>query len=212
MDAVVVLPAPGSTPQLIDYALNGTPLVVVGEVIEARHIASALYDLEAGGRLAVEHLLSTGRRHLAVIGAAASPSGHSRRAHGLRQAITSAATAAAEVVQASPTVEGGEAALEELLHRRPDVDGVLAQNDLMAIGAIRAAQARGLNVPEDIAVIGFGDIMISSLVRPALTTIRLDPGRLVQAVAVALHRLIDTPGHHLEPVVLPVELVVRESA
>ena len=186
--------------------------MVVGDVIEARNLASVLYDLEAGGRLAVEHLLNTGRRRIAVIDVAASSPGHRRRAHGVLQAFTEAATAASEVVRSSPTVEGGEAALEELLHERPDIEGVVAHNDLMAIGAIRAALARGLRVPEDVAVIGFDDIMISSLMRPALTTIRLDPGRLVQAVAVALHQLVDEPGHHLEPVVLPVELVVRESA
>ena len=92
------------------------------------------------------------------------------------------------------------------------MDGVLVHNDFMAIGAIRAAIARGIRVPGDIAVVGADDTPVSALVTPALTTVRLDRNRLVEAVTSALGQLTDTPGRRPEPVVVPVELVVRESA
>ena len=70
-------------------------------------------------------------------------------------------------------------------------------------------QALGRRVPEDIAVIGFDDIEMSTFVTPALTTIRLNRSLLGNEVTQALHNLIDAPGGNPEPAVLPVDLVVQ---
>ena len=99
-----------------------------------------------------------------------------------------------------------------MLDLDPELDAILAYNDVMAIGAVRAVEARGRHVPDDIAVVGFDDVELSAYMRPALTTIRLDRSLLSLEVTRALHNFIDAPADRFDPVVLPVELVVRQSA
>jgi LacI family transcriptional regulator len=95
------------------------------------------------------------------------------------------------------------------LPERPTAVFVAA--DMMAIGAIRTAQAAGLDVPRDLAVVGFDDIQIAPLLNPALTTIRQDKIGLGVAAARALIAQIDNPEVTPPVLTLPVELVVRAS-
>jgi LacI family transcriptional regulator len=81
----------------------------------------------------------------------------------------------------------------------------------MAIAAIKVIQESGLRVPEDIAVVGFDDIEYAALLSPQLTTMRQDCGGLGAAAVEALLRMLTRPDKTPQEVVLPVELVVRES-
>ena len=211
VDGVVVFPVAGSNDQLADYGRRGLPVVVVDDSVDAPNIACVGFDFEAAARLGVQHLLDTGRRRIAMVASTLSPPTGRDRERGFHASVAQADDARGELVRAQPTVAGGEAALGQLLELQPDLDGIFAHNDLAAIGAMRAARAHARRVPEDLAVVGVGDIDISALVTPALTTIGLDPARLVRAATRALHQLIDTPGHRPDPAVLPVELVVRQS-
>ena len=136
-----------------------------------------------------------------------------RRERGFLQAFANPPTGAQppELVRVRPTVSGGADGLQALLERRPDLDGVFAFNDSMAVGAMRAAQASGYRVPDDIAIVGCNDIEMSALVNPGLTTVRLDRPRLSAEAIRVLHELIEEPTSNPTPVVLPVELVIRES-
>ena len=211
VDGMIVVPVGDSSSQLVDYSRRGMPIVVVGSLIDAQNVACVVFDLDAGFRLGVRHLLDAGRRSIGMIGSVASSYALCPGETDIVEALA-AAGARAQVVSVQPTVAGGAAGLEELLELRPDLDAILACNDLVAIGVAGAAQARGRRVPEDIAVIGCNDIESSALVTPSLTTIRLDVGLLAEAVAAALEGLIDEPGEQRDPVVLPVELVIRGSA
>ena len=185
-------------------------IVVVDFLLDAPRTASVRFDLSVGTRLAVEHLLRTGRHQLAMIGASlAVPSGPPGK-EGFSAAVAVAGTSG-ELIRAMPTVEGGMSGMAELLAKAPAVDAIVTCNDAMAIGAMSAAKASGRRVLEDIAVVGFDDIKMAAHVTPALTTVRLDRGPLVEAVTVALHQLIEDSVEP-EPVVLPGELVVRDSA
>jgi LacI family transcriptional regulator len=82
----------------------------------------------------------------------------------------------------------------------------------MALGAIRAFAASGRSVPDDIAVVGFDDIAMGSLVDPALTTIRMDRHGLGRLAVETLRAVIAADGPVADPEPLDVELVVRESA
>jgi len=212
VDGMVVVPVRDSSHQLIDYSRRGVPIVVVGTLVDAENVACVMFDVEAGARLGVQHLLDAGRRRIGIIGSAVSSDAVCTGEEGLRSAAASAADPRAPLVRVQPTVAGGAAGMEELLELSPDLDGIQACNDFAAIGAMGAARARGLRVPEDIAVVGFGDIESCALVTPALTTIRLDATLLTEAVAAALQRLVGHPDERLEPVVLPVDLVTRHSA
>ena len=213
VDGVIVFPALDTIEQLIGYAQRGLPVVIVDDQAEAPNLACVSFDLEAGAAMATRHLLDRGRRRLGMIASSLSPPRRRNRERGFLRGLRESAAGASppEVVRLAPTVEGGEAGMRQLLDRHPDIDGIFAYNDLVAIGAIRAAKARGRRVPDDVAVVGCDDIDMSSLVTPALTTIRLDRPLLSQEVTQAFHELIVAPGSPRGPVVLPVELVVRES-
>ena len=211
VEGMIVIPVRDSSRQLADYSRRGLPIVAVGSPVEARNVAGVMFDLDAGFRLAVRHLLDTGRRSIGMIGSVSSPYALCPGEEG-KDEVLGASGAGAQMVRVQPTVAGGAAGLEQLLELEPDLDAILACNDLVAIGAVGAARARGRRVPEDIGIIGCNDIEPAALVTPSLTTIRLDAGLLAAAVAAALQGLIDEPGEQRDPVVLPVELVVRDSA
>ena len=105
-----------------------------------------------------------------------------------------------------------------LLDRHPDLDGVFAANDLSAVGALRVLRERGLRVPEDVAVIGFDDMVaVAEQSEPPLSTVRQDieeMGRLMARLLLERlgHRDAEGGGGAAGGVVLPTTLVRRASA
>jgi LacI family gluconate utilization system Gnt-I transcriptional repressor len=126
------------------------------------------------GRAVVDFLRSKGRSRLAVV---AGDDERSRRRH---QAFRDAARAAGlrEVrlihVPAPTTLKSGRRALADLLAAAPDIDAVFCSSDLLALGVMTEAQARGIAVPAQLAVVGFGDLEFAADLNPALTTVRID--------------------------------------
>ncbi|MBT2320960.1 LacI family DNA-binding transcriptional regulator [Variovorax paradoxus] len=126
------------------------------------------------GRAVVDFLRSKGRSRLAVV---AGDDERSRRRH---QAFQDAARAAGlrEVrliyVPAPTTLKSGRRALAELLAAAPDIDAVFCSSDLLALGVMTEAQARGISVPAQLAVVGFGDLEFAADLNPALSTVRID--------------------------------------
>jgi DNA-binding LacI/PurR family transcriptional regulator len=108
------------------------------------------------------------------------------------------------------TRASGAAAMRQLLEDDPDLDAVFAANDLMAIGALRTLHQAGRRVPEDVAVVGFDDIEAASYTTPALTSVRSPMADQATAAVHLLLSLID--GGPTRPVIMPNELVVRESS
>jgi LacI family gluconate utilization system Gnt-I transcriptional repressor len=126
------------------------------------------------GRAVVHFLHARGHRRLAVV---AGDDERSKRRH---QAFRDAARAAGlrEVpviyVPAPTTLKSGRSALAGLLQASPDIDAVFCSSDLLALGVMTEAQARGLAVPQQLAVVGFGDLEFAADLHPALTTVRID--------------------------------------
>lgn len=105
----------------------------------------------------------------------------------------------------------GYTGMEQLLALEERPDAVFCASDTMALGAIRAAHAGGLRVPDDIAVVGFDDISFAAMMEPALTTVHQDKPGLGAAACEALLRIIDGTTDGPPVVILPTELIVRES-
>ncbi len=109
------------------------------------------------------------------------------------------------------TRESGRAGVREVLARAPDVDALVCASDLMAIGAIRALQRHGRRVPDDVAVLGWDNIVDGEYTTPSLTTVAPDLAALAAQTLDALIRRIEgdrTPGREY---VVPHQLVVRRS-
>ena len=109
-------------------------------------------------------------------------------------------------------IDGGYAATRELLSRNPDVTAIFCYNDLMAIGAIRACQDMNRRIPEDCAIVGFDDITMASMIRPSLTTIRINKYELGAEAARQLLAMLDNDAREAEHVILNVDLVIRKFA
>lgn len=126
------------------------------------------------GASVVRFLHGKGRRRLAIV------SGDDERAQRRNQAFVAAAAQAGlahvelVLVPAPTTLRSGRAALGELLARVKDIDAVFCSSDLLALGVLTEAQARRIDVPQRIAVIGFGDLEFAADLHPALTTVRID--------------------------------------
>ena len=105
---------------------------------------------------------------------------------------------------------GGAAAMRALLDAYPDLDAVVAANDNMAAGALRALRDAGRSIPGDVAVVGFDDLPVAMHTDPRLTTIHQPVQALGREAARMLIELLD--GAQPAPFILPTNVVVRESA
>lgn len=160
-----------------------------------------------GARRAAEHLLELGHRRIGHIAAPASHGASGQRRLGVADALRGAAPPV--IVTGDGNVTGGEAAVDELL--AAGVTGIVAYNDLTAIGALRGLRRAGARVPDDVSVIGFDDIEMAAWTDPPLTTIR-QPFAALGAWAV--ERVVAAVGDRAaapERVLLDPELVVRAS-
>ena len=177
---------------------------------------SVTVDNRHGGWLATCHLIQLGRRRIAHVTGPAEHSPSIERIEGYRQALEEAGIPADPelIVRGTGRAEGGEEALKQLLaaSRRPDA--VFCYNDMTAIGVLRAARSAGLDVPGDLAVVGFDDIPFSSYVCPPLTTIvqpKFEMGRQAMQMALALMAREDG-SESVRDVILKGHLVVRGSS
>lgn len=170
-------------------------------------------DNRGGARDAVRHLAGLGRTRIAHITGPLDQTSAADRLDGYRDVMGQADPRL--VVTSDFTPAGGERAMAELLDRCPDVDAVFAANDLTALGVLRVLRERGRRVPEDVAVIGFDDLLpVTEQDGPSLTTVRQDieeMGRLMARLLLrSLHR--SEPADKPSSVILPTTLVRRASA
>jgi DNA-binding LacI/PurR family transcriptional regulator len=175
-------------------------------------------DNRGGARDAVRHLLGLGRRRIGHIAGPQDQTAPVDRLDGFRDALPDVDPGL--IVEGDFTPEGGARAMAELLDRYPDLDGVFAASDVMASGALRALRQRGVRAPEDVAVVGFDDIVsVAEWTDPPLTTIRQDIEEMGRMMARLLLRRLDAaagggPAQDapLKPIVTRTQLVVRASA
>ena len=168
------------------------------------------------GRLATAHLLSQGRKAVAHI--TGTQVLHARRrADGYRAAMKAAGIKVRPewIVRGGFKEADGYRSMQTLLANRPRVDAVFAANDPAAIGAMKAIWDAGLRVPEDVAVIGAGDIAMGDMLRVPLSTVSWSREQQGRAAAQLLLDRIDAGGRAArqpQRIVIPPHLVVRRSS
>jgi LacI family transcriptional regulator len=211
LDGVVVSSAPLDDPIFPRLLEDGVPFIIVGRY---PHERANYVDVDnvAGARMAVEHLLRLGHERVATITGPLNMFAAQDRLEGYRQALAARGIPVDEdlIAEGDFTEGGGRAAMQRLLPHRPTA--VFAASDMMAAGAIKVLREAGLRVPEDVAVVGFDDIPLASMVEPPLTTVR-QPIEQTGGMAVELLvSLLENPGEEtVHRVVLPTELVIRAS-
>lgn len=193
--------------------LGGVPLVLLERGPQQTRFAAVGIDAAAGLAQGMAHLVSAGHRRIGMLDGVHGPG--PRRAAFLEQVRQYGLPVDDSWVAlcAEHSVAGGESGMEQLLDARPDITAVFGFNDLIAVGAMRAARRRGRRVPEDLAVLGFDGLSLGELVEPALTTLHIDKRRLGRLAVEQVARLRsgEEPLRGAEAWVAP-ELVVRASA
>ena len=170
-------------------------------------------DNVGGGRLAIEHLVATGRRRIAHISGDPTYAAAQDRAVGVRAALADAGLElVGDVLFSEWSEHWGRDASALLLSQHPDIDGIFCASDQIARGALDTLRDLGKRVPEDIAVIGYDNWeVLATNSRPELTSIDANLQQLGRAAAMRIFEAIDgteSDGgvHHL-----PVRLVIRGS-
>ncbi|MCU1438337.1 MAG: LacI family transcriptional regulator [Naasia sp.] len=211
----VVIAASGMASGLARLQKAGIPVVAVGSGLSGLSVDWVSADDERIAGDAVRHLHASGRSRLATI---AGPRGAAPGDSRLSGFLDAAASLGIEVLPqhvavADFTRDGGYEAMERLMGTDSSPDAVFCANDLMAIGAMEAANAAGLDIPSAIAIVGVDDIDAASLVRPALTTVHIPVEEIGQAAGdLLLHRIDEGGGASYRQVLVNHELVVRASA
>ncbi len=199
-------------PRLEKLVAQGTHFVRWGPVLDGQPGISIGSDNSQGGYDVTRHLIDTGRKRIAFIGNATShyPEFFDRY-RGYERALAEARVKTSASLQADAInlEEAGFNAVRELQARGARFDAIVAASDLIAIGALRALQETGIEVPRQVAVVGFDDIPAASLTNPPLTTVMQDTRRAGELLVESLLRQID--GEAVTNSVIPTKLVVRKS-
>ncbi len=184
------------------------PVVILNRQVNG--LACVLPDTRSGMQQAVDHLVGLGHRRMAYLAGPPTSWADGQRWRTFRDACLGLGVVNHRCGPVSPTVRGGEEAVDEVL--REPVTAVVAYNDLVAIGLMRALTRRGVRVPQDISVMGFDNTFASDLVTPGLTTVAAPLTALgEQAVRAVVHPSDPASRMSDAPVSLPVRLVVRAS-
>lgn len=196
-------------------ALNAVARTYLPLVVWGAHLPSQLYcsvgsDNIGGARLAVEHLVQKGRRRIAFLGVPSLPE-VGLRYDGYRRALAAAGIAEdpALLAPAHFTVDTAYDTVRGLIDSKVPFDAIFAVSDVIAIAAIKALNAAGLRVPDDVAVVGFDDITIAAYVSPTLTSVRQDLARGAKVMIDLLFRRME--GENTPSATMPAELVIRKS-
>lgn len=198
----------------VGFATQGIPVVLATRVLPGSGLPSVRVDDEAGGRLAAEHLLELGHRDLAQLRGPLDVEPFRARTAGFDAALDAAGIEPAAVARGAvePTVCYGEQVMAELLEQADRCPTALfVQNDLLALGAIKALRQAGLRCPDDMSIVGYNDLFFAEYVDPPLTTVRLASYELGHLAGGLALELIDDPELEAHTVVVPPTLIVRGS-
>ncbi|NOX63991.1 MAG: LacI family transcriptional regulator [Chloroflexi bacterium] len=199
----------------IDYLRKAdVPFAVFGRTEDALDYPFVDEDGEYGMQLMVEHLVDLGHRRIACI----APPPHLMFAHyrmlGIHKAMEKAGLALQDelLVVGDLTQRGGYQQAERLLDLSPRPSAIIACNDLMALGAMSAAQKRGLVVGRDITITGFDDIPMAEHAHPPLTTVHQPIYKIGSMVCDMLLQILSGQEPEERQVILKPKLIVRQSS
>ncbi|GHG50695.1 LacI family transcriptional regulator [Flavimobilis marinus] len=195
---------------------SGMPVVVIGRTGEST-LDTVTTDSAGGIGQAVDHLLALGHRRIAFLNGPLDTTPGEARQRGFDAAAPAMAAVGAQAVEcrvaADFTVAAGLEAARALLDEHPGrIDALVAANDLLAVGAIKAAVERGLSVPGDLAVTGMDDTELAGVFQPSLTSVSLRSSERGRAAATLLLERLADPGRAATTVTVAPTLISRESS
>lgn len=210
LDGVIVTADTIDDPLVDGLRRSYLPTVLIGHRRSDRDASYVDIDSEAAAMLITDHLISTGRERIGHITGRVSSVSSRDRVVGFKRSLSRAGLEADSlIVEGEYTPESGYKGAMSLIDA--GVDAIFCASDNTARGALEAIRNAGLRVPEDIAIAGFDDLRFAAELDPPLTTMRQDIQGIGQEAARSLLRLLDDPEGNPRRVLLPTELVVRQS-
>lgn len=214
LDGLAIMQPPWHSDMSEEFRMHDIPIVLIDDR-ESHSTVPSVASADADGVVAaVQHLVGLGRRNIAMIAGPVEIECHRERLVAFRTALNNTDVPVREslICEASDDTHGaGMAATGKLLDRGQPFDALFIGNDAMALGAMRSLRARGIKIPDDVAICGFDDIVSARYADPPLTTI-YNP--LYEMGGQAVRMLLDAcNGQELptEPVLLPTRLITRAS-
>ena len=193
---------------------NGLPAVLIDDTCRGVRVDSILVDNRGGGYQAVEHLLSLGHRHIALVTGPADLQITNDRLAGALEAAAEAgiAQSAIQVIHGDFSPRSGRLAAAKIIAMRQRPSAVFFFNDEMASGALQTFhESSDIKVPQDISMVGFDDVLWASLTQPPLTTIRVEKELMGKEAVERLKRRMTTQDHIPETTIIPTQLIVRKT-
>src|SRR5829696_774483 len=210
----IIFVAAGDQADSLDFLLRqNMPVVMIDRDLPNVEVDAVLTDHQLGGFLATHHLIELGHRRIACIAGPSTITPSAERMTGYERALEQAGLSYDEhlIIRGDYHAQSGMEITHSILKLNPRPTAIFALNDLMALGALRAAAEAGYSVPTDLAVVGYDDLELAQFTNPPLTTIA-QPKKEIGFQAINL--LVDRMSRkNLPPsrVVLAPELIIRRS-
>lgn len=215
VDGVLMFGTHADAELVPNLARFGVPIVAEDAPIHHPNTTTINIENVRGAELAASHLVGLGHRRIAYLGGPELRFAAQQRREGYAQVLAKAGLESGPALTAwgNPSIGGGYSSAIAMLGRsgQEPITAFVCYNDLVAVGCMLACQERGLHVPEDVAIVGFDDITLASLVTPALTTVRVHQLALGRLAAELLLERMENGEMLGRCVHFPVELVVRRS-
>jgi len=196
---------------LEEVVAEGFPFIQVGSSLESSSLSSVTGDNTAGGEMATRHLVELGHKRIGMVTGPRKLKLFSDRAAGFLKVMAEEglSTDPENVFEIGFSSADAEKVSHEIFQK--GTTAILAGNDLMAAGALRAAKKLGLNVPGQVSIVGMDDLTLATLLDTPLTTVRTDFKKLSSVAVERLVEIIEDRGPRHVQEVLPMELIVRSS-
>lgn len=212
VDALIVTAATLSSERLCEFERKGTPVILFNRYTPGEATSAVCCDNIEGGRLVANLLLDAGHKRLAYIAGNQNSSTNRDRMKGFADRLWERGAVKPMVEQAQYTYEDSYAAAKRLMDRDDPPDGIFCAGDIIAMGAVDMTRDAGINVPQELSIIGFDDIPMASWSAYSLTTIREPVDEMISLTMRLLVERLEKPD--TEPVIklLPGTLIRRRSA
>jgi LacI family transcriptional regulator len=198
--------------ELVSFCIRrGLPVILVNRSEARDRVSSVVSDDDLGMRLAVDHLVGLGHRHIAHVAGPLSTSTGALRQGGFERAMSHHGLRRAFCESTGYTREAGTRAAAVLLDTGSHITAIVAANDLLALGVLDALKERELRCPQDISLVGHNDMPLMDVVSPPLTTVRIEHREMGQTAARMLVHAIKSGSAEIQHVVTRPELIVRGS-
>jgi DNA-binding LacI/PurR family transcriptional regulator len=204
----------GQEKVISELVRSGIPCVVVWEVLRNSGLSFVGFNNFQAAFSMTEYLVSLNHRRIGLILGPYTRIGRARRRlEGYRAALERNGLTfdPAIVLERMPTLKEGKEAMAELLSLPDRPSAVFAASDMLALGAMSAVREKGLRIPEDISVAGFDDIDFAAYCDPPLTTVRVPAREMGETAVSVLLDMIEGRCKNPQRVMLPTEIVIRQS-